>query len=118
MQNSNSEIHSIDEYIAQFPEDIQKLLNKIRKIINEIAPEAIETINYKMPTFKIKKKNLVHFAAHKNHIGFYPTPSGVEAFKDDLKGFKYSKGAIKFPLNQPMPYNLIKKIVQFRLKEI
>lgn len=106
----------IDEYIETFPEDIQDILKKMRKVIQEAAPEAEETISYGMPTFKLNG-NLVHFAAYKNHIGFYPTPSGIEAFKEEISGYKSSKGAVQFPLDKPIPYDLVEKMVIFRVKE-
>lgn len=107
---------TIDEYIASFTPDIQEILEKIRKTIRDAAPEAREAISYQMPTFKMHG-NLVHFAAFKKHIGFYPTPSGIEAFENELAGYKTSKGAIQFPLDKPIPYELISRIVKFRVKE-
>lgn len=112
----NKVVQNIDEYIAQFPQDIQKLLHQIRKTIKHAAPAAEETIKYAMPTFTLKG-NLVHFAAFKNHIGFYPMPAGIEAFEKELSLYKKSKGAIQFPLNKPLPFSLISEIVQFRIKE-
>lgn len=111
--NTNSQI---DEYILQFPPDIQEKLRKLRKVIKEAAPDAEEKISYQMPTFALHG-NLVHFAAFKNHIGFFPTPSGVEAFRDELSGYKTSKGTIQFPLDKPLPYELISRIVKFRVAE-
>ena len=107
---------SIDEYISGFPEETQKLLLQIRAIIKAAAPDAMETISYGMPAFKTRKI-LVYFAAHKNHIGFYPTGSGIAAFKEELSAFNHSKGAIQFPLNQPLPVDLITRIVQYRHRE-
>jgi uncharacterized protein YdhG (YjbR/CyaY superfamily) len=107
---------NIDEYIAGFPEDVQEILEKIRLTIKNAAPDAQETINYGIPTFKLKG-NLVHFAGYKKHIGFYPAPSGIEKFKDELSAYEGAKGSVKFPLNQPMPYDLIDEIVRFRVKE-
>ena len=107
---------TIDEYISVFPKDIQEILKKIRATIQKAAPGAEETINYQMPTFTLKG-NLVHFAAFKNHIGFYPTPTGIEKFKKELSAYKGAKGSIQFPLDQPIPYSLIGKIVTFRVKE-
>lgn len=107
---------TIDEYIATFPEAIQEILQQIRAKVREAAPEAQETIKYQMPTFTLKG-NLVHFAAFKNHIGFYPAPTGIEQFKDELSAYKGAKGSIRFPLNQPIPFDLIGRIVQFRVKE-
>lgn len=106
----------IDEYILQFSKDLQEKLNKIRAVIKESAPNASEKISYGMPTFYLNG-NLVHFAAFKQHIGFYPTPSAVDFFENELKGYKTSKGAIQFPYNIPIPYELIKKIVLFRIQE-
>lgn len=108
--------NNIDEYIAGCPIDIQRILEKVRATIRVAAPEATEAISYQMPTFKLNG-NLVHFAAHKNHIGFYPAPSGIDAFKMELKGYVTSKGAIQFPIDQPIPFNTIKKIVEFRVAE-
>ena len=107
---------TIDEYIAEFPEDIQEILEKMRKVIHKAAPEAEEAISYGMPTFKLHG-NLVHFAAYKNHIGFYPAPSGIEKFKEDISEYKSSKGAVQFPLDKPVPYDLVEKMVIFRVKE-
>lgn len=107
---------TIDEYIATFPEYIQDILEKMKKVIQEAAPEAEEAISYGMPTFKLHG-NLVHFAAYKNHIGFYPAPSGIEAFKEEISEYKSSKGAVQFPLDKPIPYDLVEKIVIFRVKE-
>ncbi|PKL67144.1 MAG: hypothetical protein CVV28_06980 [Methanobacteriales archaeon HGW-Methanobacteriales-1] len=107
---------TIDEYIAEFPEEMQDILEKIRKVIQKAAPEAEEAISYGMPTFKLHG-NLVHFAAYKNHIGFYPAPSGIETFKEQISEYKSSKGAVQFPLDEPIPYDLVEKIVIFRVKE-
>ena len=104
----------IDEYIATFPEDIQALLEAVRATIKASAPDAEERISYQMPTFA-QNGNLVYFAALKNHIGLYPTASGIEAFKDELSGYEYTKGAVKFPISQPLPLELIGKIVRFRV---
>lgn len=107
---------TIDGYISSFPEDIQKVLQEVRQTIRDAAPEASEAIKYAIPTF-IQNGNLVHFAAFKNHIGFYPTPSGTETFAEELSVFKTGKGSVQFPLDQPMPLDLIKRIVQFRIKQ-
>ncbi|RJE48889.1 MULTISPECIES: DUF1801 domain-containing protein [unclassified Dehalobacter] len=107
---------SVDGYILQFPDEIQEILRAIRNVIREAAPDAVEKISYRMPTF-VLNGNLVHFAAFKNHIGFYPTPSGIEAFKQELAGYKGAKGSVQFPLNKPMPYALISKIVKYRVAE-
>ena len=113
---SSSKITTIDEYIATFPQDIQNILQQLRKTIKKEAPLAEETINYGIPTFKLKG-NLVHFAAFKHHIGFYPTPSGIEAFKKELSQYETAKGSVQFPLDQPLPFALVKRIVQFRIQE-
>jgi uncharacterized protein YdhG (YjbR/CyaY superfamily) len=106
----------MDEYIAGFSPDVQEILKKIRLLIKEAAPDAEETIKYRMPTFTLKG-NLVHFAAFKNHIGFYPTPTGTEKFRNEISVYQGAKGSIRFPLNQPIPYDLIRRIVEFRVKE-
>lgn len=107
---------NIDEYIAQFPTEVQEKLKKIRKIVLEAAPEATEKISYQLPTFYLFG-NLVHFGAFKNHIGFYPTPSGIASFDEELTPYKRAKGSVNFPLNKPIPYDLIDKIVRFRVME-
>lgn len=107
---------NIDEYIAGFAADVQAILQAIRQTIHEAAPEAQETISYQMPTFTLHG-NLVHFAAYSKHIGFYPVPSGIGAFQEELAGYKQGKGSVQFPLNQPMPYELIRRIVIFRVQE-
>ncbi len=116
MQSDPSPFTNIDEYIALFPEDIQKILQEIRQVIKAAAPQAEETISYQMPTFTLNG-NLVHFAAFKNYIRFYPTPSGTEQFNAELAVYKGGKGSAQFPLNQPIPYDLISQIVAFRVKE-
>ena len=116
MENKKAGFASIDEYIATFPKDIQGILKKIRDTIRNAAPNAKETINYQMPTFTLEG-NLVHFAAYKNHIGFYPTPTGIEKFKKELSVYAGAKGSVQFPLDKPIPYDLISKIVKFRVKE-
>lgn len=108
---------TIDEYIDNFPPATQIILNKIRETIKKIAPQATEAISYQMPTFKLNGKNLVHFAGYKNHIGFYPTPSGIEKFIQEISTFKTGKGTVQFPLSEPIPYSLIEKIVKYRLEE-
>ena len=106
----------IDEYIASFPKDIQEILEKLRATIREAAPEAEETINYQIPTFTLKG-NLVHFAAYKKHIGFYPAPTGIEKFKNELSAYEGAIGSVQFPLDKPIPFDLISEIVKFRVKE-
>ena len=110
-------MNEIESYIQQFPEDVQLILNKIRKIIKENSSNIEESISYGMPAYKFNKKPLVYFAAYKNHIGFYATPSGHKEFIDELSKYKQGKGSVQFPLNQPIPYALIEKIVQFRMQE-
>lgn len=116
MENNKVQISSIDEYIATFPAEIQKLLQEIRATIKAAAPEAEEKISYQMPTFA-QQGNLIHFAAFKNHIGMYPAPSGIEAFQAELAPYAGAKGSIRFPLDQPIPHELISKIVKFRVNE-
>ncbi|HWK03519.1 MAG TPA: DUF1801 domain-containing protein [Puia sp.] len=105
----------IDEYIATFPKDIQQKLEAIRAMIHKTAPQAEEAIKYAMPTF-VLNGNLVHFAAFKNHIGFYPAPAGISAFAKELSAYKGAKGSVRFPLDKPIPLTLISKIVKFRVK--
>jgi len=107
---------TIDEYIAQFPADVQQILQKIRALIKELAPESTEKISYAMPGFYLNGM-LVWFAGHDKYIGFYPTGSGIEAFKDEVSGYKWSKGAVQFPLNKPIPYELIGKMVKFKMAQ-
>ena len=116
MHGKKDNLQSIDEYIAQFPADVQGKLIEFRRVIIKAAPDATEKISYGMPTFFLHK-NLVHFAAFKNHIGFYPAPSGIEAFKDELTAYKTSKGAIQFPIDKPLPLDLIARITAFRVAE-
>ena len=111
-----TQAENVDEYIAGFPKNIRDMLEQMRATIRKAAPEAKEAIKYAMPTF-VLEGNLVHFAAFKNHIGFYPAPMGIEAFKKELSVYKSSKGAIQFPLDAPLPLALISKIVQFRVKK-
>jgi len=108
--------NSIDVYISGFPENIQSILEEIRKTIRHAAPEAQEAISYGIPTF-VFYGNLVHFAANKKHIGFYPAPSGIEAFKTELSVYKGAKGSVQFPIDKPMPLELIAEIVKFRIIE-
>ena len=109
---------TIHEYIATFPKDVQKLLQDIQQIIKKQAPEAEETISYGIPTFKLNGKNLVHFAAFKKHIGFYPTPDAITKFKKELSDYKQAKGSVQFPIDKPLPLALIKDIVNYRVKSI
>jgi len=107
---------TVDQYIQSYPDSVQKILTQIRIVISETAPEAEECISYQIPTFKLNG-NLVHFSANAGHIGFYPTPSGITHFENELAQYKYGKGTLRFPLNDPIPYELIKKIVLFRVNE-
>ena len=107
----------IDAYIAEFPKEIQAVLEQVRSVIQTTAPTAVETISYGMPAFKLNGKSLVYFAAFKNHIVFYALPSGNEAFKKELASYKIGKGSIQFPLSEQMPLELIRKIVEFRIQE-
>jgi len=116
MATNKSIPSGIDEHIAKFPKDVQAILEKVRATIRKAAPKAEETINYGIPTFTLEG-NLVHFAGFKNHIGFYPTPNGIEKFKKELSVYEGAKGSVKFPLNKLIPYALISKIVKFRVKE-
>jgi uncharacterized protein YdhG (YjbR/CyaY superfamily) len=116
MGTDKSTPKDIDEYIAGFPQDVQEILEKIRATVREAAPEAKEKISYGMPAFTLNG-NLVYFAAFKNHIGFYPIPSGIEQFKEELSVYKQGKGSVQFPLDEPMPYELITHIVKFRAQE-
>lgn len=116
MEHRPTGFQSIDQYIATFPPAIQALLESVRATIKAAAPDATERISYQMPTFWLNG-NLVHFAALKNHIGFYPTPSGIEAFQAETSMYKSTKGALQFPLDQSLPLDLIRRIVEFRVAE-
>ncbi len=107
---------TIDEYIAAFPDDVQKILEKIRITIRKAAPNAEEAISYQMPTFRLNG-NLVYFAAYKKHIGLYPAPRGNERFKKELASYEGGKGTVRFPLDKPIPFDLITRIVKFRIEE-
>lgn len=114
--DTKTKFQNIDEYISLFPKDVQVMLESLRQTIRKAAPTAEEVISYQMPTFKLNG-NLVHFAAYKNHVGFYPTPTGIEAFKKELTKYKSSKGAVQFPIDEKLPLGLITKIVKYRVKE-
>lgn len=116
MEGDKMTYASIDEYVAQFPPEIQEILQALRKVIKEAAPEAKEKISYQMPTFDLHG-NLVHFAAYEHHIGFYPAPSGISAFQQELSPYKSAKGSVQFPIGRPVPYELIARIVRFREQE-
>lgn len=117
MKLTNRVPDNVDEYIATFPRYVQNILKQLRATIKKAAPDAEETIKYRIPTF-VWNENLFHFAALQNHIGFYPTPSGIEKFKRELAGYKFGKGSVQFPLGKPMPLSLIEKIVKFRITEV
>jgi uncharacterized protein YdhG (YjbR/CyaY superfamily) len=108
---------NIDEYIQGFPDDVAKILQKIRKTIQAAAPGATEAISYQIPTFKLNGKNLIHFAGFKSHVGVYPAPREADEFREELATYKGGKGTVQFPLDQPMPYDLIGRIVKFKLKK-
>ncbi len=110
-------MNEVEKYISKFPDETQLLLILIRNTIKEAAPDAVEGISYGMPGYKLNKKPLVYFAGYKKHIGFYATPSGHEAFANELKKYKQGKGSVQFPIDQPLPLDLIKRIVEFRVKE-
>ena len=114
---SKPKFTTMDAYIASVPKEIQDILEKTRQTIRKAEPGAVEAISYQIPTFKLNGKNLVHFAAWKDHIGFYATPSGNAAFKKELSRYKVAKGSIQFPLDEPIPYDLVAKMVLFRVKE-
>jgi uncharacterized protein YdhG (YjbR/CyaY superfamily) len=116
MEEGKVTFTSVDEYILNYPPEVQERLNMFRKVIREAAPEAQEKISWQMPTY-VLYGNLVHFAAFKNHIGFYPAPTGIEAFKEELSQYKGAKGSVQFSLSKPMPYELIRRIVEYRVVE-
>lgn len=109
---------TVDDYLRQFDAELQTKLSKIRKLIHDLAPGVTESLSYQIPTFKLKGKTLVHFAAFKHHIGFYPTPSAIISFKDKLGEYKTSKGAIQFPIKEDLPMEIIKEIVRYRVAEV
>jgi len=116
METKKVVTQTIDEHIAQFPASTREILQKVRETIREVAPDAIEVIAYGIPTFKLNG-NLVHFAGYARHVGFYPGSEAIEVFRDEIKGYKTSKGTIQFPLDKPIPYELIKKITQYRVQK-
>ena len=113
---SSQKNSSIDEYIAGFPEDVQVILKQMRAVIHAVAPDAKEKISYGIPTF-YTTENLVHFAGYKHHVGFYPSSSGIEHFKNELADYELSRGTVRFPLDKPIPYDLVTRITEFRVKE-
>ncbi len=114
---SKSQPKTTDEYIAKFPKTVRDVLEELRQSIRQSAPEAEETISYEMPAFKLKGRNFVYFAAWKNHVGFYPGAAAIEAFKKDLSSYKQAKGSVQFRYDKPMPFDLVKRIVKFRIEE-
>ncbi|HSR50885.1 MAG TPA: DUF1801 domain-containing protein [Acidobacteriota bacterium] len=116
MKSAGSSPEAVDKYIAGFPDDVRKILEQVRATIKRVAPDAGEAIKYGMPTLLLNG-NLVHFAAHERHIGFYPTPSAIAAFKSELSQYKGAKGSVLFPMDRPMPLSLIEKIVKLRVEE-
>lgn len=108
---------NVDDYISTFPQKVQILLNKIRAIIKEKAPGAVESIAYQMPAYKLNNKPLVYFAGFKNHIGFYATPTGHSEFAEELSKYKQGKGSVQFPIDRPIPFDVIGRIIEFRVKE-
>ena len=116
MKDSNK-VENIDDYISDFPGETQKYLNEIRELIRKLAPDSVESISYAIPTFSLNGKYLVYFAGFKNHIGLYPTPVGMEAFKEELLNYKTGKGSVQFPLNKPLPIALITKIVKYQIEQ-
>ena len=110
-------MNTVDDYIKAFPKDVQKIMQQIRTIIKNKAPQAVESISYMMPAYKLNAKPLVYFAAYKHHIGFYATPTGHKEFAKELSKFKQGKGSVQFPLDKPIPFDLIDRIVEFRVKE-
>jgi uncharacterized protein YdhG (YjbR/CyaY superfamily) len=112
---NRSTARSIDDYIAEFPHETRKVLQEVRSLVRTVAPDATETMSYAIPTFDLNGKHLVHFAGYAKHVGFYPGAEGIAAFKDELKPFKSAKGSVQFPLDQPMPADLIRRIVAYRV---
>lgn len=116
MDSSKKSPQTIDEYMADFPADVQAILQRLRDLVHEVAPDATEKISYGIPTF-VLGVNLVHFAAYKHHIGFYPSSSGIAHFENELKDYEISKGTVRFPLDKPIPYDLVRRITEFRAAE-
>jgi uncharacterized protein YdhG (YjbR/CyaY superfamily) len=118
MKSKPTSPQNIDQYIADFPADVQEILHKLRVTIKKAAPKAEEGISYKMPSFNLNGQYLIYFAGYKKHIGLYPVPSGDEEFNKEISGYQAGKGTLRFPLDKPIPYKLISKIVKVRAKEI
>ena len=117
MDKDKAKYQTVDEYIKAFPKDVQSVLKRMRQTIKEAAPGAIETISYQIPTFKLNGKGLVYFAAFQSHIGFYPIHAGLEGVEKELSQYKQGKGSVQFPLDRPIPYDLVKKITRYRVEE-
>jgi uncharacterized protein YdhG (YjbR/CyaY superfamily) len=117
MAMPRTQFKTIDEYIASFPRNVREILQELRRVIKESAPRVEETISYGIPTFDLNGRHLVHFAAYKHHVGFYPTSSGINAFNKELSIYTTNTGTVQFPLDTPIPFDLVKKIVEFRVKE-
>jgi uncharacterized protein YdhG (YjbR/CyaY superfamily) len=115
---NRSSATTIDRYIAEFPPEVRQVLEEVRAIIRATAPEAVENISYAIPTFDLNGKHLVHFAGYAGHVGLYPTPSGLEAFKDEFARYKSGKGSVRIPLGEPLPADLIRRVVEFRIAEV
>ena len=113
---SNRQVTTIDEYIAGFPKNVRDILEELRRVIRKEAPLAEEAIRYGIPTFRLHG-NLVHFAAFTHHIGFYPTPSAISAFSRELSSYEQAKGTVRFPIDKPVPYDLVRKMVKYRVEE-
>lgn len=118
MNNAIEEFTTVNEYVKLFPAEVQNILQELRKLIKSISPEALEIISYKIPAYKLKGKPLIYFAAYKNHISMYPFPSGIEEFRKETASFTTSKGTIQFPIDKPIPFDLVRKIVEYRLQRI
>ncbi|MDK2980171.1 MAG: hypothetical protein PWQ55_518 [Chloroflexota bacterium] len=116
MDSSKKPPQTIDEYMADFPAEVQAIMQRLRELVHEIAPEATEKIGYGIPTF-VLGQNLVHFAGYEHHIGFYPSSSGIANFEQELKDYETSKGTVRFPLDKPIPYDLVRRITEFRVAE-
>jgi uncharacterized protein YdhG (YjbR/CyaY superfamily) len=118
MAGERSSAELVDNYIARFPPETQKLLDEMRALVRATAPDATETISYAIPTFDLEGKHLVHFAGFKNHVGFYPTPSGTKEFADELSAYETGRGSVRFRLDEAMPTDLIRRMVEFRVEEV
>ena len=117
MKTAKTSLKNIDEYIGGFPVEVQEILQKVRETIHRAAPKAEETISYNMPTFNLNGHYLIYFAGYKHHISLYPAPSGVPEFREEIAPYESGKGTLKFPLDKPIPYGLIRRVVKHRIKE-